>query len=152
MWILDKLPIETFAGYQVMLQHILDRERSAKVLIAAFQRMLQHPCSMDLQPLVTTLLKHQDETVRMYAVRCSDGLDSFEMMLEQEPSAKVVSEIILKCSGNPKNIGLISRFFSHPHWKVRAASVAAMVDTAPDSVNEIKKNYPVAVIMPESVL
>ena len=56
-----------------------------------------------------------------------------------KPSAKVVSEIILKCSGNPKNIGLISRFFSHPHWKVRAASVAAMVDTAPDSVDEIKK-------------
>ena len=138
VWILDKVPIHVSFGYGLMLKHILSNERSSKVLIAALQRILQHPCSEDLKPVIAVLLRHSDENVRMYGVRCHEGGGALKMMLAGEESPKVISEIILKCSDDYENIRFISGYFSHPHWKVRAASVKSLVDMAPGSIDEIK--------------
>ncbi|WP_175498428.1 HEAT repeat domain-containing protein [Desulfuromusa kysingii] len=140
-WVLIKLIKDSPSGYEVLLTTILQRETSVTVLSCALS-CIQNSSNTDVfNDVISILLKHENEKLRAQAVFCYQEDTALLGILDNEKSPVVIANILLKISTDHELIPLISGYFSHPQWQVRAAAAQSFVNLAPESIKTLKELF-----------
>lgn len=133
-WVLSELIYVNSAGFEVMINTVLQTESSAKVLLSALDCVLSHGSPNLFSDAVNALVKHGDDIVRAKAVLCCGDTELLKTMLEKDETAQVSANIITKLAVSRDAFEMLTRCFSDKRWQVRAAAAKSMIKLAPASI------------------